>query len=92
MVVELRSCRYMLSKRFSDFSKFHQLLQSKYSLNFPGFPTKLTMLKSQEAVIKERRSGLQNFLEFILEAVLDKKRTTPILEFMDFLKIDACPL
>lgn len=89
LVVAVRSCEYTLSKRFSDFSKFHQLLQSKYGVNFPGFPSKVTVLKSHEAIIKERRTGLLKFLDFVLEAATDKRRTTPIEEFLDFLQITA---
>ncbi|OUT20352.1 hypothetical protein CAS74_004599 [Pichia kudriavzevii] len=66
-----RTERFRVSKRFSDFVQFRQLLLNRDLTDLPNLPSKLSSFyKLSSALIEERRTGLANFSQTILN---DKK-------------------
>lgn len=100
VVVETRGFNYRILKRFKDFCQLQDVLKSRYKICFSMFPSKVTILKSQETVLRERKMNLEMFLNFLLNEALNRYDSVPfhekaepeyeIPEFFDFLEMTTC--
>lgn len=90
IIIKTRGFSYLVSKRFSEFDELFQLLKIKYQLKYDNFPSKLNLLKSMEAVNRERKQKLQDFLNYLQKFVLERIDSLQIKEYFDFIEMATC--
>lgn len=87
VVVKTRGFTYFVPRRYREFESLHKTMKQKYGINFPHFPSKVNLLKSQEAVFKDRRIGLEKFLNY-LQVIASKNLGEKVYqEYFDFIEI-----
>jgi regulator of vacuolar morphogenesis len=65
---KFRSERYRISKRFSDFIELRKQLINLKFINLPELPSKYSSFyKNNEILINERKMGLNNFIQVLLD-------------------------
>ncbi len=90
IIVKTRGFSYLISKRFSEFDELYQLLKIKYHIKYDNFPSKLNLLKSMEAVNRERKQKLQDFLNYLQKYTIERIDSIQIKEYFDFIEMATC--
>lgn len=62
-------------------------MKQKYGLSFSQFPSKVNLLKSQEAVFKDRRIGLEKFLNYLQANAYKHLADKVYQEYFEFIEI-----
>jgi hypothetical protein len=81
-----------VSKRFSEFDELYQLMKIRHKkiFKFDNFPSKLNILKSMEAVNRERKQKLQDFLNYLQKLAFENIDKTEVNEYFDFIEMATC--
>lgn len=87
IVVKTRGFTYFVTKRFREFEELHKIVKQKYNLNFSQFPSKVNLLKSQEAVFRDRKIALEKFLNFVQSHVYKNLGSVYMQEYYEFIEI-----
>jgi hypothetical protein len=90
IIIKTRGFSYYFSKRFSEFDELYQLLKIKYHIKYDNFPSKINILKSMEAVNRERKQKLQDFLNYLQKFAIERIDSIQVKEYFDFIEMAKC--
>ena len=90
IVVQRKSYSYLVQRRFNDFVELHKQFNKRYQICFEDFPSKVTFYRSKESVLKERKAGLEAFLNYLRVVAIQKIESLIFPELYSFLEIGTC--
>lgn len=90
IVVKKKSYSYLVQRRFSEFRDLKKIFKKRYEISFQNFPSRVTLFRSKESVLKERKASLERFLNYLRLVALQNMETFKFPELNSFLQLGTC--